>query len=108
MEKIQLPGIPFPTPATGVPMIDSFTKRREVSVGIGKTNKQIRLIGEENEQSRLIGEENEHSRPIGEENECYKMESDLVGKKIEHSKMESDPWSVKNLSQPLSQPQNSI
>ena len=68
MEKLQLPGISFPTPATGVPMIDSFTKRREVSVGIGKTNKQIRLIGEENEQSRLIGEENKQSRPIGEEN----------------------------------------
>ena len=68
MEKLQLPGIPFPAPATGVSMIDNFTKKREVSVGIGKTNKQIRLIGEENEQSRLIGEENKQSRPIGEEN----------------------------------------
>ena len=36
MEKLQLPGIPFPAPATGVPMIDNFTKKREVSVGIGK------------------------------------------------------------------------
>lgn len=89
-------------------MIDNFTKKKgKFQFGLVK-NEQFMLIGEENEQSRLIGEENEHSRPIGEENECYKMESDLVGKKIEHSKMESDPWSVKNLSQPLSQPQNSI
>ena len=35
-KKLQLLGIPFPTPATGVPMIDNFSKKREVSVGIGK------------------------------------------------------------------------
>jgi hypothetical protein len=36
MEKLHLPGISFPTPATGVPMIDNFTKKREGSVGVGK------------------------------------------------------------------------
>ena len=47
MEKIQLTGIPFPTPAAGVSMIENFTKKRGVSVRIGEENKQSRLIGEE-------------------------------------------------------------